>query len=78
MRKRIRQHLDLGLEDVAVPVLVTSHAQCQLFVTAAMELKMAADGDFLELEGSGPGAFPKFDGDLGCRTWTTPSDFQFS
>jgi len=40
----------LGQENGSVPVLVAGHAQGQLLITAAAELEMAADGDFLQLE----------------------------
>jgi len=41
----------LGLEDVAIVVFIASHAQSEPLVTAATELEMSADGDFLELHG---------------------------
>jgi len=56
-RKRVRQHLGLGLEDVAIPVLVAGHAQGQLSITAATELEELAYGDLLKLDGGGMGEF---------------------
>ena len=52
-RERIRQHLGLGLEDFAIPVLVAGHIEGEFSVTAATELKELADGDFLKLDGRG-------------------------
>jgi len=45
----IRQHLGLGLEYVADPVLIAGHAQGEFSVTAATELKELADLNLLKL-----------------------------
>jgi hypothetical protein len=49
-RKRVRKHLGLGLEDVAIPVLVTGHTEGKLSITAATVFEKLADGYFLKLD----------------------------
>jgi hypothetical protein len=53
LRQRVRENLGLGLEDVAIPVFVTGHAECEFSVSTATELKELADAYFLELDGRG-------------------------
>ena len=49
-REGVRQHLGLGLEDVADPFLIAGHAQGEFFITAATEFKELADLDLLKLK----------------------------
>ena len=75
LRYGIRQHLRLGLKDVAIPVLVAGHAQGELSVSTASELKELADGDLLELDrglaaGTWAGDSLANAGVVGCWVWT--------
>jgi len=74
-REGVRQHLGLGLEDVADPVLIASHAQGEFSVTAATEFKMLADLDLLKLKRGWPrrtwaGDSLGHGGVFGYRGWT--------
>ena len=53
LRQRVRENFGLSLEDDAVRVLIAGHAKGEFLTSTAMEFKMLADRDFVELGGWG-------------------------
>lgn len=75
LRQRVRENFRLGLEDVAVPVLIAGHTDGEFSVSTATVFEKLANGDLLKLIRGAPGRIWAGDSLVhaevtGCWVWT--------